>query len=202
MQPAGGETEQKAQVLLRWFTTLEPKISFETHTFGAEYQHASTHPDRCRGDGWDAEFRTTSKGAAPDVDGKEVKPIDKQINAVKERVKVVRTYSLGESSDCHGRVDDSGHFLENVDLWPADCVDCRADLAIEIRQIEAVKVRDPECPDPKASQCQEVGPTNSAHSRDRNTLPAKRHLFRLGEPAEVPFEGKLIVELGSGHSAP
>ena len=202
MQPAGGEAEQKAQVLLRWVTTLEPKISFETHTFGAEYQHADTHPDRCRGDGWDAEFRTTSKGAAPDVDGKEVKPIDKQINAVKEPSRLSEHIPSGNrviardglvALAISSRTSIFGRPIVSIvaPTW-------RLKFAKSKRSKSAIR----NAPIPRRAECQEVGPTNSAHSRDRNTLPAKRHLFRLGEPAEVPFEGKLIVELGSGHSAP
>ena len=100
--------------------------------------------------------------------------------------------ALVEPPDLHLRVDRAGHLLQHLGLGPADRRGIRADLPVEVHDVETVEIGDAERADAEPRQGQQMDAADAAHAGDRHPLEPQGLLLPLGQPTDVAVECEIV----------
>src|SRR6185503_13145547 len=99
------------------------------------------------------------------------------------------------------RVDVPGHVSQDIDLRLPERGHRRADLPVEIGQLEVIEIGDVELADSEPRQRRQIEPADTAHAGDRDTLVSEALLLAFRQPADVAIKGSRVVEPRTGDSA-
>ena len=115
----------------------------------------------------------------------EVQTVDVRIGAGKEVGQIRLVDTLRKDLDVHLGVNVFRHCRQHIDLRLANAGNCRTNLAVEIDNVERVKIGNVERTDAKSHKRQEVNAADAAHAGDSYTLAPKNILLFRGDPTDV-----------------
>ena len=200
LEHRGRESEQKPDALLVFGMPVEPEVLLERHPAGQEIQQRDAHPERRCGRGRHpaaGRRRRRSCGAPRRRRSRGRRRTDRTPRRNSSTFAAVTPRRAGPNFELG--IDVTRHLDEDVELRPSERRHRRADLAIEVREIEGIELGEIERADPESRERQQMKAADAAEARDRNALPTQRRLLGLGHPADVAGERSIVVE-GRGHS--
>jgi hypothetical protein len=87
------------------------------------------------------------------------------------------------------RVDASNLIRRDASLVLSDGPHVRAELPVEVREREGVRIDNPKPSDSQASESLGVGPSAASATRDRDEASGEPLLLLRRDQAEISFEG-------------
>ena len=91
-------------------------------------------------------------------------------------------------------IDVQRYCPHDIELWLTDGRHSRAVLAIEVRELEMIEIRDAETTDAEPRNVAKLYSADSSQTADRDPLRAQRLLFFPSDPSDIADKGFFIVE--------
>jgi len=198
MQCRGCQAEQEPQRLLVLAAPVETEIFGKRHPSRNEIQQRGTHAERRHGRRGNAQRRAAREHEFTRFECEEVESVDEEVGALQEPVDVVCRDAVGKDRDFHLRIDVPRHRAHDIELRTADRTLRRADLPVEVHELEPVELGEAEPAHAESGERQEVRAAHAAEAGDRNALVAQRALLVARHPAQIARECAVVVERG-GH---
>ena len=119
------------------------------------------------------------------LESEEIQSVHVEIHALEKALLIIRVDPIRKDLDFTPRIDLKGHLGQYLGLVPADGIQARARLPVEIGKFEDIQIGDVKFPDTQANQGQQMKSPHPAHAGDGDPFGLQAGLLGLGNPTDV-----------------